>query len=63
MGTSGAAAEGRETGDAGDRGEFASPPRAYQPAPSAGKLLLFVFAFVVFAVIVVGGGVILVAGG
>ncbi|MEU6847897.1 hypothetical protein ACN2WE_16115 [Streptomyces sp. cg28] len=37
-------------------------PRAYEPAPSPGKLLLFVLAFVVFAVIVVGGGVILVAG-
>jgi hypothetical protein len=38
-------------------------PRAYEPAPSAGKLFLFVLAFVVFAVIVVGGGVILAAGG
>ncbi|MFD8573363.1 hypothetical protein [Streptomyces sp. NPDC059639] len=38
-------------------------PRAYEPAPSAGKLFLFVLAFVVFAVIVVGGGVVLVAGG
>lgn len=40
-----------------------SEPRAYEPAPSVKKLLLFVLAFVVFAVIVVGGGVILVGSG
>ncbi|GAA1285402.1 hypothetical protein GCM10009646_86520 [Streptomyces aureus] len=38
-------------------------PRSYEPGPSAGKLLLFVAVFVAFAVIVVGGGVILAAGG
>lgn len=38
-------------------------PRAYEPGPSAGKLMLFVAVFVAFAVIVVGGGVILTAGG
>lgn len=38
-------------------------PRSYEPGPSAGKLLLFVAVFVAFAVIVVGGGVILTAGG
>ncbi|WP_203645933.1 hypothetical protein [Streptomyces sp. SID14478] len=43
--------------------EGGSVPRGYEPAPSAGKLLLFVLGFVVFAVVVVGGGVILVAGG
>jgi hypothetical protein len=37
-------------------------PRSYEPGPSAGKLLLFVAVFVAFAVIVVGGGVILTAG-
>lgn len=40
-----------------------SEPRSYEPGPSAGKLLLFVAVFVAFAVIVVGGGVILTAGG
>ncbi|MYW66110.1 hypothetical protein GTY65_18930 [Streptomyces sp. SID8379] len=49
-------AEVREPGESQE-------PRAYEPAPSAGKMLLFVLAFVAFAVIVVGGGVILVAGG
>jgi hypothetical protein len=38
-------------------------PRSYEPGPSGGKLLLFVAVFVAFAVIVVGGGVILTAGG
>lgn len=37
--------------------------RSYEPGPSAGKLLLFVAVFVAFALIVVGGGVILTAGG
>ncbi|WP_425834267.1 hypothetical protein [Streptomyces fractus] len=37
--------------------------RAYEPGPSAGKLFLFVLAFVGFAVLVVGAGVVLVAGG
>ncbi|MGY0024348.1 hypothetical protein [Streptomyces sp. cg35] len=45
------------------RGREESPPRAYEPAPSARKLLLFVLVFVGFAVVVVGGGVILTAGG
>ncbi|MEV3859354.1 hypothetical protein AB0J38_34245 [Streptomyces sp. NPDC050095] len=48
--------------DQGERPAVTPPPREYQPAPSGGKLVLFVLAFVVFAVIVVGGGVILVAG-
>lgn len=38
-------------------------PRSYEPGPSAGKLLLFMAVFVAFAVIVVGGAVILTAGG
>ncbi|PJN10561.1 hypothetical protein CG723_15175 [Streptomyces sp. CB01635] len=38
-------------------------PRSYEPGPSAGKLMLFVAVFVAFAVIVVGGGVILTSGG
>ncbi|MFJ4715720.1 hypothetical protein [Streptomyces sp. NPDC088785] len=37
-------------------------PRSYEPAPSAGKLFLFVLAFVAFAIVVVGGGVLLVTG-
>ncbi|MEB3965664.1 hypothetical protein OKJ48_36395 [Streptomyces kunmingensis] len=43
--------------------EAVSPTRAYQPAPSAGKLLFFALAFVGFAVLVVGGGVVLVGAG
>ena len=52
-----------EVPEPGGVDDEAAAPRGYEPAPSAGKLLLFVLAFVVFAVIVVGGGVILVAGG
>lgn len=54
------------TSEAGERCEGvqgAAGGRAYEPAPSAGKLLLFVLVFAGFAVVVVGGGVLLVAGG
>ncbi|MFB7757386.1 hypothetical protein ACFC18_48720 [Streptomyces sp. NPDC056121] len=53
------------TGESSGRQESAGgpEPRDYEPGPSAGKLMLFVAVFVAFAVIVVGGGVILTAGG
>ncbi|MEV0844332.1 hypothetical protein AB0J21_00355 [Streptomyces sp. NPDC049954] len=40
----------------------APAPRSYEPAPAVGKLLLFLGVFLVFAVIVVAGGVYLTAG-
>ncbi|MGW1891684.1 hypothetical protein ACWCP6_15730 [Streptomyces sp. NPDC002004] len=46
-----------------DAGPVAQPPRAYEPGPSAGKLLSVLLLFVLAAVVVVRGGVYFSSGG